>query len=379
MSDYVICTPDDRDHDVVCLTKGQYIGLALDAQAGIISILAVAVAFVLIFIKVYRCKKLVQRPMDLFILALFSFDFAMALGRIGNIKWVHNGKVFQGSYCTAQGVIQQFGDGGSAIVTMVITIYTFVVVMWGPFKHQLLAAYLAIGVIFSFVVIFIGVTVGTNTHIMAPDPFWCWIGGNGMQSYRERLAGEYAWIWAALIISVITYVPLSFVALGVLRVSPTHWWKFEVHGRHDAPTDSQKRRSISMITYPIVYLILVTPISFVRWLGGFGSSPKITMPSAATFATEFLFSLSGLANVFIFIFTRKDLFIAANTDGNGQVLPPARAFASDDIKMTTAQSQPQTILPSMNDGGWALPSVLHTSESEEVPSDPYSNAKSVGG
>src|ERR1700691_5679217 len=40
--------------------------------------------------------------------------------------------------------------------------------MWGTFKRQLLAAYLAVGVIVTFVVVFICVTVGTRTHIMAP-------------------------------------------------------------------------------------------------------------------------------------------------------------------------------------------------------------------
>jgi hypothetical protein len=82
---------------------------------------------------------------------------------------------------------------------------------------------------------------------MLLQQFWCWMGGNGTQYDRERIAGEYAWIWAALLISVISYVPLSLVALGILRVSPTHRWRFEVHGRHDAPTDDQKRRSINMI------------------------------------------------------------------------------------------------------------------------------------
>lgn len=79
--------------------------------------------------------------------------------------------------------------------------------------------------------------------------FWCWMGGNGTQYDRERIGGEYAWIWAALIISVISYVPLSLITLGILRVSPTQWWrwKFEFRGRHDAPTDGQKRRSIKMI------------------------------------------------------------------------------------------------------------------------------------
>lgn len=375
MSDSVSCTQEDLDHGTVCLTTGQSIGLAVDAEAGLLSIIALTGAFVMIFIKVYRSGKVVQRPMDLFILALFSFDIVMALGRITSIKWVQEGKVFQGGYCTAQGIIQQFGETGSAMVTMAIAIYTFVVVMWGTFRRQLLVAYLVVGFILVFVAVFIGVTVSTQTHgtehYMAPDGFWCWIGGDGTHYNPERYAGEYVWMWTALSISVIAYVPLSFVALGILRVSPTCWWKFEVHGRGDAPADGRRRRSINMIAYPVVYFAIVTPTSIVRWVSGFGTSPK-TMPSAATLATEFLFSLSGLANVFIFIFTRKDLFIAGN-DGKSQsskvvpLLPPADGSGSDDMELTDPQSHPQTILPSTDDdGGWTLPSAPHDSESQEV-------------
>jgi hypothetical protein len=79
--------------------------------------------------------------------------------------------------------------------------------------------------------------------------FWCWIGGNGTRYNPERYAGEYVWMWTALFVSVITYVPLSFVALGILRVSPNCWWKFEVRGRRDVRVEGQKRRSISMIAY----------------------------------------------------------------------------------------------------------------------------------
>jgi len=368
MSDGISC----GDHGVVCLTTGQSIGLAVDAEAGLISIMAVTVAFVLIAVKVYRSGRLVQRPMDLFILALFSFDIVMALGRITSIRWVHEGKVFQGSYCTAQGVIQQFGETGSAMVTMVIALYTFIVVMWGTFRRQLLVSYLAVGFIVTFVVIFIGVSVGTQTHgsqdYMAPDGFWCWIGGNGTRYNAERFGGEYAWMWVALGVSAITYVPLAFVALGILRVSPTHWWKIEIHPRRDIKAEGRTRRSISMIAYPVVYFILVTPTSVVRWVSGFGSSPKHHVPSAATLATEFLFSLSGLANVFIFIFTRKDLFIAGNTGGGGQnpnALPPPEPSESGDKELMVPQSH-QPILPSAGDGGWTLPSASDATESHDV-------------
>jgi hypothetical protein len=54
--------------------------------------------------------------------------------------------------------------------------------------------------------------------------------------------------------------------------------------------------------------VLVIPTSVVRLVSGFGSGAK-TLPSAATLTTGCIYSLSGLANVFIFLFTRSDLFI----------------------------------------------------------------------
>jgi hypothetical protein len=82
------CTQGEHDQGIVCLTWGQRIGLALDAEAGLISVAALIGAFVLIVvshdvcdgmdsinsiaiqIKVWRRKKLVQRPMDLFVVSL---------------------------------------------------------------------------------------------------------------------------------------------------------------------------------------------------------------------------------------------------------------------------------------------------------------------
>jgi hypothetical protein len=90
------------------------------------------------------------------------------------------------------GILQQTGETGSAMVTIVsilyilavawtdsnapiqtIAIYTFTFVMWGIFKRELLFAYLAIGFICVFLFVFIGITVGTQTHgtqhYMTPD------------------------------------------------------------------------------------------------------------------------------------------------------------------------------------------------------------------
>ena len=44
-----------------------------------------------------------------------------ALGGIFDVRWAHDGIVTTGNYCTAQGVIQQIGELGVALITLVCT------------------------------------------------------------------------------------------------------------------------------------------------------------------------------------------------------------------------------------------------------------------
>ena len=43
------------------------------------------------------------------------------MGGILDVRWAHNGIVTVGPYCTAQGVIQQIGELGVALITLVCT------------------------------------------------------------------------------------------------------------------------------------------------------------------------------------------------------------------------------------------------------------------
>ncbi len=103
--------------------------------------------------------RFIQEPMDVFMvrhpcvdfgsssdsfnvikLSLFAADFLQALGAVLDIKWINEGVVEVGSFCTAQGmiqitaskqstsslfsgVIQQLGETGVAITTMVCSVY----------------------------------------------------------------------------------------------------------------------------------------------------------------------------------------------------------------------------------------------------------------
>ena len=94
-------------------------------------------------------------------------------------------------------------------------------------------------------------------------------------------------------------------------------------------------------SYPVVYFVLVIPISIVRWVSGFGTGEK-TLPSAATLSVACIYSLSGLANVFIFLFTRSDLFMEGGSQregfsfdsGNTVALPPARQEDPNEVGLT---------------------------------------------
>ena len=89
MSNVVNCTQGDLDQGVVCLTRGQSIGLTLDSAAGFISLGALVIAFLWLFVshdicddvdsvnlfapqqKFCRVRRLIEYPMDIFLAGLW--------------------------------------------------------------------------------------------------------------------------------------------------------------------------------------------------------------------------------------------------------------------------------------------------------------------
>ena len=54
-------------------------------------------------------------------LSLFVYDVLQAMGGILDVRWAHDGIVTVGPYCTTQGIIQQIGELGVALITLVCT------------------------------------------------------------------------------------------------------------------------------------------------------------------------------------------------------------------------------------------------------------------
>ncbi len=47
------------------------------------------------------------------------FELVQAIGGILDIRWAHNGIVTTGHYCTAQGLVAQFGEVGVPLTLLV--------------------------------------------------------------------------------------------------------------------------------------------------------------------------------------------------------------------------------------------------------------------
>jgi hypothetical protein len=78
-------------------------------------------------------------------------------------------------------------------------------------------------------------------------------------------------------------------------------------------------------SYPIIYSILVLPLSVVRWLQFTNNS--IAIGSEATFIVMSLHELSGFLNVLLLMNTRPDSILfgkEVNPDDQGMLPPSAR-------------------------------------------------------
>ncbi|THH21357.1 hypothetical protein EW146_g174 [Bondarzewia mesenterica] len=300
--------------------------------------------------------------MDIYMMSLFCSDMLQAIGYVLNIKWVHEGMVQTGSFCTAQGILQQLGETGVAIITLVIALHTFIGVMWRKGTHSRVFAFLIVALVWLFAILFtsIGAGVHRSEGYESPTPFWCWIGG---KYTSERLWGEYFWIWLALFTSFCVYVPLYYWKKGNLSVDPEKWWRFRVHPRRaDREGVQESERALSMLAYPLVYSVLVLPLSIVRWIN-FNLHHR-EVASVWTFLVITIFSLSGAANVLLVLLTRPQLLLFGR---------PEPVVNSDEHILRTqsdrhGRKQAMRMGRLNEDGGWTLPEVRVSSVVSESSS-----------
>jgi len=301
---------------ISCLTHGESIGLALAAEASFISSISIVVIFIWIGwnVRWYRKTfpkgdwKLFQGPADVYMFSLFVFDFLQAMGGVLDVGWAHKGIVMTGPYCTAQGIIQQIGEVGVALITLLLAVHTFVAALW---RVGLQARGVALGMVCLacvFITVWVAISAVKHKNYDAPTPYWCWISS---KYSGIRLGGEYIWLWIALFASAMLYIPLYFWTEGRLSVDEESWYKFHMSDPDQRVEYAQRRAALGMLLYPLAYSLVVLPISISRWL----QFSRHHVSSAATFFGVTMFNLSGAINVLLFLLVRPQLLLFPRPEG----------------------------------------------------------------
>jgi hypothetical protein len=157
--------------------------------------------------------------MDIYIFSLIIADIFQGIGTALTVRWIQQGYVQCGPYCTIQGTFQTLGETSSAMTTLVIAIHTFIVIIFRKRPKGILFPLLVVGFIWSYVISFIVIVATRIGFWNEPDPYWCWI---GHQHLTAQLAGEYVWLWTAGLASIFLYVPLFVILKGWIG------WKFKI-------------------------------------------------------------------------------------------------------------------------------------------------------
>ncbi|KDQ57048.1 hypothetical protein JAAARDRAFT_35643 [Jaapia argillacea MUCL 33604] len=282
------------------LSPHDSVGLTLAVQCAMLSLLAVTALLALggefrksrgtglrKTLRRRRWRRLIREPVDVYVLSLFIADWIQALGTVLSLRWISEGWVGEGHYCSAQGAIQQLGETPVALSTLAITIHTFVVLWWDVGEHNMLPACAVTGVIWVFVLLYVIIAPGVHPNYIEPTPYWCWIqSAHGHGYLGDQIGGEYGWFWLTLFCSIVCYSVLY-----------------------------RKKGHTSMLWYPAIYSVLILPLSIVRFMKF--SNSHYSPPPIATFVVQCIYGLSGLANVLLYTIDRPTLTVVRTDDANG--------------------------------------------------------------
>lgn len=311
------------------LTTQQSIGLAFNVETGFFSAVAVVILLMLYARNVWNTArrpppegwKFLRTHIDAYLLSLLFADLLHAFGSIMDLKWVSEGHVYCGDYCSAQGAIRNVGSTGVALATMAIAIHTFAVIFfrWIPPRSNVIPA-IVISIIWLFLILFVVLEAVTHPNFYTPTPYWCWISADIV----PRLVGQYIWLWLSSFVSIVLYILLFFSLRGNVTIDTDTWWNIKFHRapqltlRDDQisigeaqPGSEARSQAMSMLLYPALYTVLVTPLSISRWLGYAmqQENPPRQLPFVVSMVSITVFGLSGLVNVALFMITRPKLLL----------------------------------------------------------------------
>jgi hypothetical protein len=218
-----------------------------------------------------------------------------------NMKWMIDGNVHGGAFCTAQGLIKQLADVGTALSAGNVAIYTFSTLIFRlkPDTNLPRAALIVVG-IWIAIILDVAINIGINgaSRFYGPTGPWCWITA---EFSVQRTVADFLWMWISAFSSLLAYVAVFLVLKGFIVVEG---WRVKWTPRQESPTIPQSNiLAYKMLAYPIIYIITVLPLAAARY----NTFEKRDTPFAVVVLADGFYLSSGFLNVALYRYTRPYL------------------------------------------------------------------------
>ncbi|KAG8721362.1 hypothetical protein FRC08_013725 [Ceratobasidium sp. 394] len=339
-------------------SNGYRIGTGVAGFTGLGS--AVSIAVLLSYIARYTFSSRNVSPMargirafshsalGVYLYSLLISDMVQGLGFAVSLKWASEGGIHRSTACIAQGVLLQVGNLGGALWSIALAYHTFSLLflvkrpsIWAT--RIVLAAGWAIIIVIPIVGPYTIQNVDKSGHFYGVLGPWCWI-GPGYQ--REWYLFLYAWVCLALVNSFAMYglVYLHLSGHLSLKNGKLDWKIPSVNGglnclssnaAHDTTSGSHpsgpgssaggytphatdpnrvskhlRRIARRLMLYPLAYSTVTIPIVILR----IGSTSGWKAPVPYPIFCGAIYACEGMANVLLFIATRRSLIQQAEAE-----------------------------------------------------------------
>ncbi|KAI9462443.1 hypothetical protein BJY52DRAFT_1210803 [Lactarius psammicola] len=351
------------------LTFGYRIGIFILAEISAVSASAIVILSAYIVYSAVsirpgsRRRWRLESPVHLFLLNQLVCDLIQALGGLMNMKWAFDGTVHQGTFCTAQGLIKQLADVGTALSAGNVAIYTFSIVIFRlkPTDPNMFRASLIVAGIWVSIILDVAINVGINgaSRFYGPTGPWCWIA----REFRiQRTVADFMWMWISAFSSLLAYLAVFLVLKGFISVEG--WRVRWTYGQESPIILRSHDLAYKMLAYPIIYIITVLPLAAARYSEFSGHKP----PFAVTVIADGFYLSSGLLNVLLYAYTRPFLLPHSSDTPDNRTVSIRSEFAQSrsDIQGSTilgnihvVDRDPSPIEPKSVDPVYDAPKMAH--------------------
>jgi len=244
-----------------------------------------------------------------YFISLLTANVIQASATTLGARWLVEGSVEAGYYCSLQGALKNAGNVAMAVWSFVMAAHVFsILFLRRGTRYVTCVIVLVVGWLFVALIVSIGPLAiqkqGKGSYF-GPSGYWCWI----TDDYpTEQLFLEYFIEFVSAGLSFFLYTAILLRVRGNLIVIDGKWclrfvprgerWQLAIS--RDVTDSSMMQVAARMVWHPLAYSILLLPVTIARFTAFGGHN----VPFWATIVSDFIFNLQGIVNVILLASTR---------------------------------------------------------------------------